>query len=79
VGEMASDIPPDDIFLFHNCTVGMWFLRQPALAIQPNGLPVVAYRAEDISSGFTTPDPTKPACVAGVDMTLARLAVLGSY
>ena len=79
VAELASDIPPDDIFLYHNCTVGMWFLRQPALAIQPDGLPVVAYRAEDVSSGFTTPDPTKPACVAGVEMTMTRLAVLGSY
>jgi len=78
-GELASDIPADDIFLYHNCTVGLWFLRQPALALQPDGLPVVAYRAEDISAGWTSPDPTKPGCAAGVDMTMTRLAVLDSY
>lgn len=78
-GELASDIPPDDIFLYHNCTVGMWFLRQPALAIQTNGLPVVAFRAEDISVGGTSIDPTKPSCPVGVDMSLTRLAVLDSY
>ena len=78
-GELASDIPPDDIFLYHNCTVGMWFLRQPALAIQANGLPVLTYRAEDISAGWTSPDATKPGCAAGVDMTMTRLVVLDSY
>lgn len=79
VAELSSDIPPDDIFLYHNCTVGMWFLRQPSLVVGANGLPVVAYRAEDISAGWTSPDPTKPACVTGVDMTMNRLAVLESY
>ncbi len=77
--ELASDIPPDDIFLYHNCTVGMWFLRQPAVVIGPTGLPAVAYRAEDISAGWTSPDPTKPSCPAGVDMTMNRLVVLDSY
>lgn len=77
--ELGNEIPADDIFPYHNCTVGLWFLRQPALALAPSGLPVVAYRAEDISGGWTTPDPGKPACVAGVDMTMTRLAVLGSY
>lgn len=78
-GELGDEIPADDIFLYHNCTVGFWFLRQPALAIGADGLPVIAYRAEDISGGWTSPDPTKPACVAGVDMSMTRLAVLDSY
>lgn len=78
-GELASDIPADDIFLYYNCNVGFWFLRQPALALQQDGLPVVAYRAEDKSGGWTSPDPTKPSCPAGVDMTMTRLSVLDSY
>ncbi len=74
--ELSSDIPPDDIFLYHNCTVGFWNLRQPSIALGPDGQPAVAYRAEDISVGFTTPDPTRPACTAGVDMTMARLSIV---
>lgn len=77
--ELANEIPADDIFLYHNCTVGFWFLRQPSVALTTAGLPVVAYRAEDISAGWTSPDPFKPACAAGVDMTMSRLRVLGAY
>lgn len=79
VGELSGEIPTDGIFLEHNCTVGAWFLRQPALALGPDGLPVLAYRAEDISGGVTRPDLTRPSCVAGVDMTLTRFVRLATY
>lgn len=79
VGELSGDIPADAIFLEHNCTVGAWFLRQPALALGADGLPVLAYRAEDISGGVTRPDLTRPGCVAGVDMSLTRFTRLASY
>jgi hypothetical protein len=78
--EASGDIEADEFFPYPNCTVGMWFLRHPSLGIAPDGLPRVAYRAEDISvGGPTTPDPTRPGCVAGVDMTLGRFAQLDSY
>lgn len=77
--ELANEIPADDIFLYHNCTVGFWFLRQPAVALTPDGLPLVAYRAEDISAGWTSPDPTKPSCAVGVDMSMTRLQMVDSY
>ena len=41
-----------------------------------SGLPRVGYQARDISGGFTRPDPTKPGCTPGTDMTFARLALL---
>ena len=79
VGELSGEIPTDTVFLEHNCTVGAWFLRQPALAIGADGLPVLAYRAEDISGGVTRPDITRPGCVAGVEMSLTRFNRLASY
>lgn len=79
VGELSGDIPADQVFLEHNCTIGAWFLRQPALALGADGLPVLAYRAEDISGGVSRPDPLRPACVAGVDMSLTRFNRLASY
>jgi len=78
-GELSGEIPADTVILEHNCTVGAWFLRQPALAIGADGLPVLAYRAEDISGGVALPDPLRPACVAGVDMSLTRFTRLTSY
>ncbi len=74
--ELSSDIPPDEFFLYHNCTVAFWNLRQPSIALGSDGQPAVAYRAEDISVGFTNPDPTRPTCPAGVDMTMARLSMI---
>ncbi|MGA9522553.1 MAG: hypothetical protein WBV82_13890 [Myxococcaceae bacterium] len=73
----GQDIPADDIFLYPNCTVAAWFLSHPSLTLGKDGLPRVAYRIEDISgSGPTTPDPTKPQCKAGADMTLVRYSQL---
>lgn len=77
--EFGSDMPPDQVIPYPNCTVSAWFLRDPSVAIGLDGLPRVAYRAEDISGGFDNPDPTVPDCVAGTDMTFSRFAQLGSY
>lgn len=74
--ESASSIPADKIFLWENCTIGAWFLHDPSIALTPAGLPRVGYQARDISGGFTRPDPTKPGCTPGTDMTFARLAIL---
>lgn len=79
VVETGEDIPADTIFLNRGCNVGYWFLRQPSVALTQSGEALVAYRAEDISAGWT-PSPTDPSvrgCAAGVDMTLGRLARLG--
>ena len=35
--------------------------------------------AHGISGGVSRPDPTKPACRAGTDMTWSRLSVMKSY
>lgn len=72
--EFGSDMPTDNIFPYWNCTVAAWFLRHPSIAIAKDGTPRVAYRAEDISGGTSNPDPTKPRCEAGVDLTWARFA-----
>ena len=78
VVEKGSDMPPDTIFLEPNCTVGAWFLHDPSIALTPAGQPRVGYQARDISGGWTNPDPTKPDCTAGTDMTWARMAILPS-
>ncbi|MCW5818637.1 MAG: hypothetical protein KIT12_01895 [Trueperaceae bacterium] len=74
--ETGEDLPADDIFLYRGCNVGYWFFRQPAVAVTPVGEALIAYRAEDISAGWTpsAADPTVRGCAAGVDMTLGRLA-----
>lgn len=77
--ELSRDIPPDQIFLWENCTVGAWFLHSPSLALTKDGKPRVGYQARDISGGVTRPDPTKPACRAGTDMTWSRLSLMASY
>lgn len=77
--ELSRDIPPDAIFLWDNCTVGAWFLHNPSLALTTDGKPRVGYQARDISGGWSQPDPTKPPCVAGTDMTWSRVALLASY
>lgn len=77
--ELGGDIPPDEIFLWQNCTVGAWFLHSPSIALTADGKPRVGYQARDVSGGVSLPDPTKPACKAGTDMTWSRLSVLASY
>ncbi|MDB4972230.1 MAG: hypothetical protein JWN48_571 [Myxococcaceae bacterium] len=78
--ERGSDIPADAIFLEYNCNVGAWFLHSPSLAWREAGAPRVGYQIRDVSGGGpSTPDPTKPGCIAGTDMTLSRLAALSSY
>ncbi|MDB4973876.1 MAG: hypothetical protein JWN48_2217 [Myxococcaceae bacterium] len=74
--EKGDDIPADQIFLEWNCTVGAWFLHTPSLALTPSGQPRVGYQIRDVSGGVTKPDPTKPGCTAGTDMTLTRLSAL---
>jgi hypothetical protein len=72
---VEMDIPADNIFLFPNCPVGGWLLHDPSLALHADGSPVIAYSARDISAGgVTTTDPGEPACVAGTDMILGRIA-----
>lgn len=78
VVEKGSDMPPDTIFLEPNCTVGAWFLHDPSIALTPAGQPRVGYQARDLSGGWQNPDPTKPRCTAGTDMTWARLAIMPS-
>lgn len=77
--ELSGEIPPDEIFLWENCTIGAWFLHSPSLALTKDGKPRVGYQARDISGGVTVPDPTKPRCTAGTDMTWSRLALMSSY
>jgi hypothetical protein len=77
--ELSGDIPPDEIFLWENCTIGAWFLHSPSLALTKDGKPRVGYQARDISGGVTQPDPTKPRCTAGTDMTWSRLSLMTSY
>ena len=77
--ELGHDIPADEIFLWENCTVSAWFLHSPSLALTKDGKPRVGYQARDISGGVTVPDPTKPACQAGTDMTWSRLSLMKSY
>lgn len=74
--ELGGDIPPDTIILEHNCTVAAWFLHSPSLALSKSGAPRVGYQARDISGGWQNPDPDKPDCEAGTDMTWSRLAMM---
>lgn len=76
--ELSSDMEPDEVIPYPNCTVSAWFLRHPSIALGADGLPRVAYRAEDISGGWQNPDPTDPECTAGADMTFARFARVSS-
>jgi hypothetical protein len=78
--EFSTDLAKDDIILWPNCTVDAWVLHDPSLALLPDGGVRVGYQATDISGvPAQTQDPTKPPCLAGKDMTLARMALLGSY
>jgi hypothetical protein len=53
-------------------------LQNPSVALGGDGSVRVAYEATDLSGGLSVIDPTKPACVAGKDMTLSRMALLSS-
>jgi hypothetical protein len=78
--ERGDDIPADSIFLEWNCTIGAWFLHSPSIALTPQGKPRIGYQIRDVSgAGASNPDPTKPGCTAGTDMTLSRLAALPSH
>jgi hypothetical protein len=76
--EFSSDLPHDDIILWPNCTIDAWVLQNPSVALGGDGSVRVAYEATDLSGGLSVIDPTKPACVAGKDMTLSRMALLSS-
>ena len=69
----------DRIFLEWNCTIGAWFLHSPSIALTSDGKPRVGYQSRDVSGGVSRPDPTKPRCVAGTDMTFSRLGLLDTY
>lgn len=71
--EAGSEMPPDEIILYPNCSVAAWFLHSPVVDLDSNGNPIVGYQARDISGGVHNADPTKPDCVAGTDMTLTRM------
>lgn len=73
--EFATELPRDNIILWPNCTIDTWVLHEPSLVID-DGFAFVGYQATDSSGGFENTDPTKPECLAGKDMTLARLAHL---
>jgi hypothetical protein len=77
--ERGTELPADAIFLEWNCTIGAWFLHTPSLALTADDKPRVGYQSRDISGGFGRPDPTKPRCSAGTDMTFSRVALLPSY
>ncbi len=77
VVEAGTDLPADHIFLYPNCSVGAWLLHGPSLALTASGSPRIAYTARDVSAaGVSTTDPGQPACVAGTDLLLGRLAIL---
>jgi hypothetical protein len=74
--EFAADLPKDDIILWPNCTIDAWVLKDPSIVLGAGDSVRVGYQATDLSGGFHTSDPTKPACLAGTDMTMSRLALL---
>ena len=74
--ELTKSLPVDDIIFWPNCTIAAWAFQDPSLVLDDNGAMYVGYQAEDISGGASTIDPTKPACLAGADMVLTRLALM---
>ena len=74
--EFAGDLPKDSIILWPNCTVDAWILHDPSLAVLGDGSVRVGYQATDLSGGVRTIDPSMPACVAGKDMTMSRMALV---
>lgn len=74
--ELTTSLPVDSIILWPNCTIAGWAFQDPSLVLDAAGAMYVGYQAEDISGGASTIDPTKPACLAGADMVLTRLALM---
>lgn len=74
--EAGADIEADDIFLYTNCVVGFWFLKDPQIGLLPDGRIAALYTAEDVSFGGASSDRSRPACPIGVDMSLGRLSVV---
>ncbi|EPX64650.1 hypothetical protein D187_000072 [Cystobacter fuscus DSM 2262] len=73
--EFAADMEKDKIIPYPDCNIaGGWFLHSPSIALGKEGLPRVAYRAQDISGGGSNPGPGEIKCTAGADMTFARFA-----
>jgi len=73
--ENAEDLDADAIFLYTNCVIGAWFLKDPQSAQLPDGRIVSAYTAEDYSFGGAASDPNRPSCPIGMDMSLGRLVL----
>lgn len=73
--ESSDDIEADDIFLYTNCVIGAWFLRDPQLAPLADGRLATVYTAQDYSFGGVVSEPGKPACPVGLDMSLGRLTI----
>jgi hypothetical protein len=76
--EFSGEMKPDTVIPYSNCTVSSWFLHSPSLALGKDGLPRVAYRAQDVSGGGKKPDPGTTPCSAGTDMTFSRFTQLSS-
>ena len=76
--DLAGTIPVDEVIPFHNCNIAAWLLRYPSLALGADGLPRVAYIAEDISGVLGTQNPLYPECTPGVDMAIGRFTRLAS-
>jgi hypothetical protein len=75
--EFAGDMQTDKIIPYPDCNIaGGWFLHSPSIAVGKDGLPRVAYRAQDISGGGSNPAPGESKCLAGPDMTFARFTQL---
>src|SRR5690606_19258186 len=47
--ESGSEIEEDDIFLYTNCVIGAWFLKDPQIGLLPDGRMAALYTAEDYS------------------------------
>jgi hypothetical protein len=74
--ELATDMEPDEVIPYPNCTAAAWLLERPTVAVGGDGKPRVAYVSLDVSGGTQNPDPTRPPCQAGPDMVFARFARL---
>ncbi|WP_434387730.1 hypothetical protein [Melittangium boletus] len=76
--EFSGEMQTDSVIPYNNCTMASWFLHHPSIALGKDGMPRVAYRAQDISGGGSgnTPPPGTSQCVAGPDMTFSRFAQL---
>jgi hypothetical protein len=51
-------------------------MHDPSLVVTSGGELRVGYQIRDVSGGLSQPDPTKPRCAAGTDLTWTRLSAL---